>query len=218
MHLRLNRVCLGSVLLPAEQRLVSHRVPRGLRVPAARRHGSAIMHEQLSNHGCGRHGLHTIRGYALFVDALLSLLTEPLFFSPGVKSLLTYSSFCTLQGYADGVGSNACLKWPSGVAVSSAGTVFVVDNGHHDVRTVSLIGNTSVTSLFAGWGVMSTLPNTPASFTAVSGSVDGALACCFVFELMFISCLEASFRQVKAPTPCSTLRSASFLIPRAPCS
>lgn len=61
------------------------------------------------------------------------------------------------SGGADGPGSSARFNRPSGVAVDSAGTLYVADEGNHTIRRIAGNGNVST---FAG-------------FTGTSGDIDG---------------------------------------------
>ncbi|NBV22400.1 MAG: hypothetical protein EBS05_10855 [Proteobacteria bacterium] len=62
-----------------------------------------------------------------------------------------------VSGSADGTGSSARFKTPSGVAVDTTGNVYVGDYGNHTIRKVTT------------GGVVTTLAGTP----GVAGSVDG---------------------------------------------
>ena len=44
------------------------------------------------------------------------------------------------SGSADGTGSAARFYWPSGVAVDSAGNVYVADTGNHTIRKITPAG------------------------------------------------------------------------------
>jgi sugar lactone lactonase YvrE len=64
------------------------------------------------------------------------------------------------SGSADGTGSNARFKWPWGVAVDSAGNIYVADAGNDTIRKVSPTG--TVTTL--------------AGFAGIAGSLDGPVS------------------------------------------
>ena len=55
------------------------------------------------------------------------------------------------MGYADGTNSAAQFNRPSGIAVDSAGNVFVADQGNNMVREMSLAGTNWVVTTLAGW-------------------------------------------------------------------
>jgi len=40
-------------------------------------------------------------------------------------------------GYADGIGAAAKFNWLTGVAVDSAGNVYVADFGNHSIRRIT---------------------------------------------------------------------------------
>ena len=69
----------------------------------------------------------------------------------------TFAGLAGSVGSADGTGSAARFYFPSGIAVSTAGNLFVVDQQNYTIRKVTSAG------------VVTTLAGTP----GVSGSVDG---------------------------------------------
>jgi sugar lactone lactonase YvrE len=69
----------------------------------------------------------------------------------------TLAGLAGVSGSADGTGSAALFNQPQGVAVDSAGNVYVADTGNHTIRQI------------APGGVVSTL----AGLAGVSGSVNG---------------------------------------------
>lgn len=56
-----------------------------------------------------------------------------------------------LAGIADGLGGEALFAYPAGLAVDSAGTVYVADHNNHTVRKITAIGG--VTTLAGAAGV-----------------------------------------------------------------
>jgi hypothetical protein len=76
----------------------------------------------------------------------------------GVASTLAGSP--GVSGSADGAGSSARFNQPLGVAVDTAGNVYVADTGNHTIRKMTLAGG--------NWSV-----STLAGLAGVSGSTDG---------------------------------------------
>lgn len=80
------------------------------------------------------------------------------------------------QGYADGVGTSAKFNFPTGVSVSTDGTIYVADFGNHRIRKVSADGVVSTivgsTQGYADGVGMSAQFNNPSS---VGLSSDGSL-------------------------------------------
>ena len=88
----------------------------------------------------------------------------------GVVSTLAGSS----QGYTDGTGTSAQFYYPSGVAVDSAGNVYVADKDNHRIRKITTSG---VVSTLAGSGTSGYADGTgtSAKFNYPFGvAVDGA--------------------------------------------
>jgi hypothetical protein len=56
----------------------------------------------------------------------------------------------TNAGYADGVGTNALLNGPAGVAVDGVGNVFVADTGNNTIRKIATNGVVSTLAGLAG--------------------------------------------------------------------
>lgn len=77
-------------------------------------------------------------------------------------------SFDAVLGFADGAGAQARFRYPQGIAIDSAGNLYVADRGNHAIRRISQVtaadGTTQATvSTVAG------TPNEP-------GSADGIIA------------------------------------------
>jgi uncharacterized protein YjiK len=66
-------------------------------------------------------------------------------------------------GWTDGTGTNALFNWPWGVAVDSAGNIYVADAGNDTIRKVSPAG---MVTTFAG-------------FAGIQGSLDGPVSQAF---------------------------------------
>ena len=56
----------------------------------------------------------------------------------------------SLEGFADGIGADARFHTPSGLAIDTAGTLYVADTGNHAIRRVAPDG--TVTTLAGGGG------------------------------------------------------------------
>jgi sugar lactone lactonase YvrE len=69
----------------------------------------------------------------------------------------TVAGLAGLAGFADGQGTIALLNYPAGLAVDSAGNVYVADSGNHTIRRISASG------------LVTTLAGTAGTF----GSADG---------------------------------------------
>ena len=66
------------------------------------------------------------------------------------------------EGSEDGAGAAAQFKWPHGLAVDSAGNVFVADRGNHLVRKISRDG------------IVTTLAGSPGKYGRVDGTGEAA--------------------------------------------
>jgi hypothetical protein len=65
----------------------------------------------------------------------------------------TYAGKSGTSGYADGQGSNARFNYPVGLAIDSAGNLYVSDSYNHRIRIIPTTGASAGTvSLFAGSG------------------------------------------------------------------
>ena len=67
------------------------------------------------------------------------------------NGLVTTLAGTTLQGYADGIGTNASFRFPTGVAVDGAGNVYVADCENHCIRRINPAG---MVTTFAGLGTV----------------------------------------------------------------
>jgi hypothetical protein len=81
------------------------------------------------------------------------------------RAVTTYAG--STEGFADGIA--ALFKDPSGVAVDTAGNVYVADTGNHRIRKISSIGVPSVGQLAVTWRPP-TIPGSSAivGYTAVA--------------------------------------------------
>lgn len=79
----------------------------------------------------------------------------------------------TVVNSADGTGSAAQFSMPRGVAVDSAGTVYVADSSNHTIRKITAAG--VVTTLAGTAGTAGTIDSTPVRFSEPFGvAVDSA--------------------------------------------
>lgn len=53
-----------------------------------------------------------------------------------LRLVTTYAGLCGASGTADGVGSNSRFNFPTGLSISSNGTLYVSDTGNHNIRAV----------------------------------------------------------------------------------
>ncbi|RSK43156.1 NHL repeat-containing protein [Hymenobacter rigui] len=67
-----------------------------------------------------------------------------------IGEVTTVAGTAGKKGAADGVGAAARFFRPSGLAVNAAGTLFVVDNGNHTIRTISVSGDVRTLAGVAG--------------------------------------------------------------------
>ena len=81
----------------------------------------------------------------------------------------------TNAGYADGVGTNALLNGPAGVAVDGMGNVFVADTGNNTIRKIATNGVVSTLAGLAGTAGHVDGVGTNAQFNGPAGvAVDAA--------------------------------------------
>ena len=81
----------------------------------------------------------------------------------------------TNAGYADGVGTNALLNGPAGVAVDAMGNVFVADTGNNTIRKIATNGVVSTLAGLAGTAGHADGVGTNAHFNGPAGvAVDAA--------------------------------------------
>ena len=80
-------------------------------------------------------------------------------------SVSTLAGTPGLGGRADGTGAAARFFYPSGIAVTSAGTVYVADTGNHTLRGITaagavttLAGATGLSGIADGWAVRRSSP------------------------------------------------------------
>ena len=93
--------------------------------------------------------------------------------SAGVVSTLAGSP--GIAGSADGTGSTARFRQPTGVTVDSAGTVYVADTGNYTIRTITPAGVVGTLAGLAGAGGSADGPGSTARFGSPGGvAVDGA--------------------------------------------
>ena len=91
----------------------------------------------------------------------------------GVVSTLAGSA--TLAGSTDGTGSAARFSFPQGVAVDSAGIVYVADSGNHAIRKITAAGVVSTLAGSAGSSGSADGTGSAARFTLPQGvAVDSA--------------------------------------------
>jgi sugar lactone lactonase YvrE len=82
-------------------------------------------------------------------------------FTVHVAGARTVLAGCASSGFSNGVGTNACLRYPSALSISSSGILYFTEQNNHCVR--SFDPTSSTTTLVAGY-----FP------TATSGLQDGS--------------------------------------------
>jgi hypothetical protein len=95
----------------------------------------------------------SLRGAALSIDPTAAVGSP----APGVDVVTATAGSAGQPGSVNGVGSTAMFFYPEGVAVDSAGNLYLADSGNDDVRKITPIG------------VVTTLAGSPAQ----TGSSDG---------------------------------------------
>jgi sugar lactone lactonase YvrE len=88
----------------------------------------------------------------------------------------------TNAGYADGVGTNALLNGPAGVAVDGMGNVFVADTGNNTIRKIATNGVVSTLAGLAGTAGHADGVGTNAQFNGPAGVALDAAGNVFVAD------------------------------------
>ena len=78
----------------------------------------------------------------------------------------TYAGSCGTMGYADGTSANARFNNPQGLAIDSAGNLYVTDAGNYRIREIATDGTVSTV---AGDGTAGFLDDTDASMAQFYG-------------------------------------------------
>jgi len=96
--------------------------------------------------------------------------------SPG-GAVTTIAGASKQHGSADGNGSSARFRYPSGIAVDKAGNVFVADSYNHTIRKITPQGDVTTVAGVAGVAaiVPGTLPGGLLHPTSLAIAADGAL-------------------------------------------
>lgn len=81
----------------------------------------------------------------------------------------TIAGAAAKKGSADGAGTGARFFHPSGIAVNAPGTLFVVDNGNHTIRTISPSGDVRTLAGVAGKAGRTDGPGAAARFDWPNG-------------------------------------------------
>jgi sugar lactone lactonase YvrE len=106
---------------------------------------------------------------------VISIHTDSAMF-PTVSTVSLFAGEGTTW-YADGPGTSAQFNYPNGVAVDSAGNVYVADTSNQRIRKITIVGTTVTVSTLAGNGIVGFLngPGSSARFNNPSGiAVDSA--------------------------------------------
>ncbi|MGZ5568098.1 MAG: SMP-30/gluconolactonase/LRE family protein, partial [Limisphaerales bacterium] len=90
-------------------------------------------------------------------------------------NVTTFAGLAGVVGGADGIGTNAQFNAPQGVAVDSAGFVYVADTGNSTIRKISPLGQVSTFAGVAGYANVFDGVGTNAQFNHPQAlAIDGA--------------------------------------------
>jgi len=80
--------------------------------------------------------MNKFRGYGILVLTLSTLLATCKAPTTSLVWVLSTLVGSNAAGYADGIGAAAEFNWLTGVAVDSAGNVYVADFGNHLIQKI----------------------------------------------------------------------------------
>lgn len=109
-----------------------------------------ILSPQLSDAGTYYAEVSNSSGSIYSAGATLNVVATPP--STGIYPITTFAGSMTQAGSTNGVGTNARFNSPNGIAVDSAGTLYVADEGNHVIRKITPNGTVSILSGAAGFG------------------------------------------------------------------